>query len=152
MTKIIEISLGKAGSIKVDVEKLEKSEAVIQYIFNYGLKQMLNDVHASEKDAAAKMGLVEKKLNSLYAGQVAQQRVGGGDPVAREMAAMAQADVKAALAKLGKKLKDFDKESLAKAYAAQMAKNEAKYRKAAEAKLAIKADTGEVDDIMALLG
>lgn len=152
MTKInlnseaVTISLGKAGEIQVEVAKLLESEAVVQYIFNYGLKQMLNDVHASEKDPAAKIGLSQKKLDSLYRGEVAQQRVGGGgDPVKREMLAMAKTDVNAKIKALGKKLGDYDKETLNSVYEKQMAANESQYRKAAEAKLAIKPEKAELD-------
>lgn len=154
------INLGEAGSLAVDIAELAKHDAVVQYVFNYGLKQMLNDVHASvtkkvqaddTKRQAAKLALVNKKLASLLAGNVAQERIGGGDPVAREMLAMAKADVKAGIAKLGKKLKDFSDESLAKAYAAQLAKHDATYREKAIAKLAIKPETdNSADDIMAL--
>lgn len=152
MTKTLEVSLGKAGSIVVDVAKLEKSPAVMEYIFNYGLKQMLNDVHASEKDAAAKLGLSQKKLDSLYRGEVAQARVSGGDPVKREMRAMAEEDVKNAARAAGMKLSAIDKKKLAEIIEAQMAKNEAKYRKAAEAKLAIKVEAAPVMDLAELLG
>lgn len=144
--KAFNVSLGKAGEIEVDVEKLVKSEAVVAYIFQYGLKQMLNDVHASEKDPAAKIGLSQKKLDSLYRGEVAQQRVGGGgDPVKREMLAMAKQDVNAKIKALGKKLGDYDKETLNSVYEKQMAANESQYRKAAEAKLAIKPEKAELD-------
>jgi hypothetical protein len=151
MSKMIEISLGKAGSIQVDVEKLEQHPAVVEYIFNYGLKQMLNDVHASEKDLAAKPGLSQKKLDSLYRGEVAQQRVGGGDPVAREMREMALADIKTKLRAAGRKWSDVAKETQAKVLAAQLEKNAEAYRKAAEAKLAIKPKAVDADDIMSLL-
>ena len=80
----VSISLGKGGEIVVDVARLCESPAVVNYVFQYGLKQMLNDVHASEKDAAAKKGLSQKKLDSLYRGEVAQSRASGGDPVLRE--------------------------------------------------------------------
>lgn len=150
MTKV-EISLGKAGSIEVDVAKLRESQAVADYIFMYGLKQMLNDVHASEKDPVAKKGLSQKKLDSLLRGEVAQARVGGGgDPVAKEMRAMAEADVKAKLKALGKKLSDYEADTLKAVYAKQLAANEEAYRKAAEAKLAIKPKGVEADDIMSL--
>lgn len=152
MAKTIEVSLGKAGSIVVDVEKLEASPAVMEYIFNYGLKQMLNDVHASEKDASAKLGLSQKKLDSLYRGEVAQARAAGGDPVKKEMRAMAEADVKNMARGAGIKLANIPKEKLAAAIDAQMEKNETKYRKAAEAKLAIKVEATPVMDLDELLG
>lgn len=147
------ISLGKGGEITVDVAKLAESDAVVNYIFQYGLKQMLNDVHASEKDAAAKKGLSQKKLDSLYRGEVAQSRASSGDPVAREMRAMAEADVKAKLKALGKKVSDYKKDVLASVYEKQLKANEDAYRKAAEAKLAIKPRGVEMaeEDVLALL-
>lgn len=138
MAKEITISLGKGGSIVVDVERLEAHPAVVEYVFNYGLKQMLNDVHAGEKEASAKLGLSQKKLDSLYAGNVAQSREAGGDPVAREMKAMAESDLKAKIKALGKKVGDIDKKVMAELIGKQVAANEEAYRKAAEAKLAIK--------------
>ena len=146
------ISLGKGGEITVDVAKLAESAAVVNYVFNYGLKQMLNDVHASEKDPEAKLGLSQKKLDSLYRGEVAQARVSSGDPVKREMRAMAEADVKAAMRVAGVKPSELPKGKLAEIIDAQMAKNEAKYRKAAEAKLAIKVEKVDAVDVMSLLG
>lgn len=146
------ISLGKGGEIKVDVAKLAESAAVVNYVFNYGLKQMLNDVHASEKDPAAKLGLSQKKLDSLYRGEVAQARAAGGDPVKREMRAMAEADVKNVARGAGIKLANIPKEKLAAAIDAQMEKNETKYRKAAEAKLAIKVEATPIVDLDELLG
>lgn len=151
MTKEITISLGKGGEIKVDLDRLQ-GEMVKDYIFLYGLKQMLNDVHAGEKEAEKKIGLSQKKLDSLYRGEIAQARVGGGDPVAREMREMAMADLTAKVKSAGKKLKDFSKEAVQKALAGLMEKNGEAYRKAAEAKLAIKPKAVDTDDIMDLLG
>ena len=50
---------------------------------------------------------------------------------------MAEADVKAKLKALGKKIGDYKKDVLASVFEKQLAANEAAYRKAAEAKLAI---------------
>lgn len=156
----ISVKIGEAGVIDVDVEALKANAAVSAYIFTYGLKQMLNDVHAGETakktpvDAtrkANKRALVEKKLASLMAGEVAQERVGTtGSPVEREMFRMAEADLKTKLPAIGKKVGDFAKDVWAAVVAKQMAKGEAAYRAAAEAKLAIKADAGDFD-IMSLL-
>lgn len=151
-TEVQVISLGKGGEIEVDVAKLAASAAVVNYVFNYGLKQMLNDVHASEKDAAAKLGLSQKKLDSLYRGEVAQARISSGDPVKREMRNLAEEDVKDAMRKAGIKPSALAKGKLAEIIEAQMAKNEAKYRKTAEAKLAIKVESVDTVDVMALLG
>ena len=149
MTKEITISLGKGGEIKVDLDKLQ-SEAVKDYIFLYGLKQMLNDVHAGEKEASAKAGLSQKKLDSLYRGEVAQARVGGGDPVAKIMRELALADITKQVKAAGKKMKDLDKEKLQAAIAMMMKKHEAAYRKTAEERLAVNAPSVKADDIMDL--
>lgn len=159
MTKVnittadLSISLGKGGEITVDVAKLCESEAVVNYVFQYGLKQMLNDVHASEKNAAAKKGLSQKKLDSLYRGEVAQSRASGGDAVGKEMRAMAERAVKDKIKALGRKVGDFSKEALAGAIDKQLAANADNYRKAAEAKLAIKPEGAEMgtEDVLALL-
>lgn len=154
----INIGLGEAGEITVDSSKF--TETVQSYIFNYGLKQMLNDVHASmtakveadaDKRKANKLALVEKKLASLYAGEVAQARVNSGDAVMREMRAMAETDLKAKLKIVGKKVSDYDKAVWQTVIGKQVAANEAAYRKAAEAKLAIKPEAAADDDILAML-
>lgn len=170
MTKInlndasVTIASGEAGEIVVDVAKLLESEAVANYVFQYGLRQIIGDVHAGETKAktpddatrkANKRALIEKKLASLYAGEVAQARVGfGGDPVKREGLAMAEKDLKAKLPAIGKKVGDFSKEVWRQLVEKQFAKGEAEYRKAAEAKLAIKAkpvESVDADDILAML-
>jgi len=160
MAKFV-IALGEAGSI--EVEDATFTQAVKDYVYHYGLKQMLNDVHASVtkkvesddvKRAEAKRAMVEKKLASLMAGEVAQARVGGGDPVAKEMRKMAEADLKAKLVKLGKKVSDFNKDVWAEVVGKQVTAGEANYRKAAEAKLAIKAepvkDSVDLSDLLGL--
>lgn len=157
MTQVI--GIGSAGEITVDEGKF--SETVWAYVFNYGLKQMLNDVHASvtakveadeTKRNSQKMALVQKKLDSLYAGEVAQARVGStGNPVEREMRAMAEADLKAKLRSIGKKVGDYDKTVWAEIVGKQVAKNEDAYRVAATAKLAIKPEAEADDDILGLL-
>lgn len=151
-TNKVMIGLGKAGEIEVDVAKLAASEAVVNYVFNYGLKQMLNDVHASEKDLDAKVGLSQKKLDSLYRGEVAQARIGGGgDPVAKEMRRMVEQEIKDTIKRAGKKLSDFSKEALQTAMAKLLEKNKDEYRKLAEEKLAIQPKkTLSSDDIMGL--
>lgn len=158
MTQVI--GIGSAGEVTVDEAKF--TPEVNAYIFNYGLKQMLNDVHASitakveadeTKRNGQKMALVEKKLASLYAGEVAQARVGStGNAVEREMRAMAEAELKGKLKAINKKVGDFDKKVWADIVSKQVVKAEAVYRVAAEAKLAIKPETVETaDDIMAML-
>jgi hypothetical protein len=141
-------------AIVVDFDKLAKFPEVLGYIMRHGVKQMLGDAYSTHKgDHKEKMAKALKKLDSLYEGKAALER-GGADAVGREMREMAEADVKTTVKAAGKKWADIAKETKAKVIAAQLAKNEAAYRKAAEAKLAIKpkVETSEDDDIMALLG
>ena len=67
------------------------------------------------------------------------------------MRAMAEVDVKAAMRVAGVKPSELPKGKLAEIIDAQMTKNEANYRKAAEAKLAIKVEKVDAVDVMALL-
>jgi hypothetical protein len=156
-----EFSGGEAGLIQVDLAQL--NEAVSAYVFQYGLKQMLNDVHAGETAKktpdeatrkANKAALVAKKLASLYAGEVAQARVGqSGDPVMRKMRELAEVDLKAKLKAIGKKVADYDKSVWAKVLDKQVAAKEQAYRKAAEKILSVKVEKAEDDfDIMSVLG
>lgn len=141
------------NEIKIELEKLASHKAVCEYIFRHGIKQMLGDAFSTHKGSdAEKLAKALKKLDSLYEGKAVQERVGGGDPVAREMRSMAEADVVKAIKAAGKKVKDFSKEALAKAIAAKLEKNADAYRKAAEKILAIKpVGVAEDDDILAML-
>lgn len=156
----ITVALGEAGSIVVDSDKF--NEAVNAYIFGYGLKQMLNDVHAGETAKktpddetrkANKLALVEKKLASLYAGEVAQARGSNGDPVARQMRELAENELKVKMRALGRKVSDLAKGVWASVIDKHVAANEARFRAAAEAILAVKVDTVEteidLDDLFA---
>ena len=155
-----QVNIAGIRDVEVDVSRF--TDEVKSYVFNYGLKQMLNDVHASitakvepndAKRNEQKIAAAEKKLESLYAGNVAQPRGANGDAVGREMRAMAEADLKGKIRAIGKKVGDFDKKVWAEVVAKQVASNEESYRMAAEAKLAIKPAAVETtDDVMALLG
>lgn len=130
------IGLGKGGEIVVDVAKLAASDAVVNYIFNYGLKQMLNDVHASEKDAKAKLGLSQKKLDSLYRGEVAQARAtSSGDKLAREMRLVATEIVKDKLRAIGKPWGKLSKNVQKSVVDKYLATYDADVRKAAQARI-----------------
>lgn len=159
------VTSGEAGDISVDVAKLLDHEAVVNYVFQYGLRQIIGDCHAGltkkvesddQKRIDGKRALIEKKLASLYAGETAQARVGqSGDPVKREALAMAEAALKQAVRAIGKKPSDFTKEVWKALIEKQFAKGESEYMEAAAKKLAIKAKPIEAvdsDDILAALG
>lgn len=147
----ITVNLGEAGSIVVDESKFVAT--VHDYIFNYGLKQMLNDVHAGEtakKTAdddtrkANKLALVEKKLASLYAGEVAQARE-GGDPLQRTMRELAEKEIKAKIKAAGKKVTDFTPEAFKAVVKKHVEAHKARFETAAKAILAVKVEEAEID-------
>jgi hypothetical protein len=88
------VGLGKAGNITVGLNRL--TDEVVEHIFAYGLKQLLNDCHASEKEPANKLALVQKKLENLYDGKITRASGGGrtSDPVAQEAKRLAKAKIK----------------------------------------------------------
>lgn len=147
MTKIAVNVVGT--ELNVDTDKL--TDAVRAYIMEYGLKQMLNDSHASvtattnpdeDERKEAKLAMAEKKLASLMAGNVAQARFGGGDPIRTEMRKLADAELTAALKAAGKKLADAKKAKDAEGNLVWtatvnklMEKHEARYKKEAQARL-----------------
>jgi hypothetical protein len=109
---LVTCAIGKEQTIEVDTTKF--SASVNAYIWNYGLKQMLADANSAEKEAEAKLAKSQKKLDSLYAGEVAQARQSGGS-VEREVRAIAMAYVKPKLKAAGKvwsKMEDADKEKV----------------------------------------
>jgi hypothetical protein len=151
------VDISKGITLDVDFEKIMAYPAVVEAAVRFAVKQALTNTHASikvgEEDAVAKsQALAEKRLEAMYAGSWGQTERGPrGDAVAREMAAMAEAAIKAKLPK-GQKWKDYSTETRNKVIAMQIAANEAAYRAAAEAKLAIKPEGEEsADDIMAML-
>lgn len=147
------IGLGKGGEIVVDVAKLATSDAVVNYIFNYGLKQMLNDVHASEKDANAKLGLSQKKLDSLYRGEVAQAwATSSGDKLAREMRLVATEIVKDKLRAIGKSWGKLSKDVQKAVVDKYLATYDADVRKAAQARIDATKGNASVELDLAELG
>lgn len=147
------VYLGKGGEITVDVSRLAEHDAVINYIFNYGLKQMLNDVHASEKDAKAKLGLSQKKLDSLYRGEVAQARAtSSGDKLQREMRLVATEIVKDKLRTIGKPWGKLSKDVQKSVVDKYLATYDADVRKAAQARIDATKGNASVELDLAELG
>lgn len=112
------VKIGNAGSIEVDIAKF--NDEVNAHIFNYGLKQILNDTRSAEKDADKAMALVEKKLAALYDGKVRAAGERETDPVKAEAKKIATGQVMAALKKKGLK-----KEQLAEGKFAELVKAQA---------------------------
>lgn len=69
----INVTIRKCGkSIEADFAAFP--ERVRQFVISFGLRQLLNDCHSSEKDPDLAFSLVEKKLEALRTGTVKQGR------------------------------------------------------------------------------
>lgn len=156
---MVAVNVSKGIVLDVDFEALAKHPAVVDAALKFAVKQALTNTHAGIKkaddpDGSKSKALAEKRLEAMMAGTWAQvERASRVDAVTREMRLMAEADVKAKLPKIGKKVSDFKPELWKEIVSKQVASNEANYRAAAEAKLAIQPESGDesADDIMAML-
>lgn len=161
MTKI---DISKGIVLEVDFSRIMAHEELVARAVRFAVKQALTNTHAgiskkkfpdlSEAEIVAQSRAVaEKRLEAMYGGDWAQAERGPrGDAVEKEMRAMAEAAILAKLPQIGKKRKDFSTEVWNGVIAKQLAANEAAYRKAAEAKLAIKPEVEEdEDDLLAML-
>lgn len=161
MTKI---DISKGITLEVDFSRIMAHEELVARAVRFAVKQALTNTHASISkkkfpdlsDAeilAQSRAVAEKRLEAMYGGDWAQAERGPrGDAVEKEMRAMAENALLAKLPQIGKKRKNFSTEAWNGAIAKQMAANETAYRKAAEAKLAIKPETeNDDDDLLALL-
>lgn len=149
------VGLGEFGDLAIDLDKIAEHENVMGYIFMYGLKQMLNDCHASVtakvepdpyKRKDAKQGLAFKKLDSLYKGEVAQARAtSAGDKLQREMRLVATEIVKDKLRAIGRAWGKLSKDVQKSVVDKYIATYEADVRKAAQARLdAVKGGESEL--------
>lgn len=78
----------------IDVDLAKFSETVLNHVFDYGLRQILNDAMASGKTDAERRQLAEKRLDTLYSGNLRASGVRVGDPVKRRAIEIATAKVK----------------------------------------------------------
>lgn len=161
MTTILNnVAVGGIDAIaSVDIEKF--SPEVMEYVIRIGLKNILQDAHASvtekveadeAKRKAAKTAASMKKLDALYNGVVRMAVGTRGDEVAREMRSLAEDKVKEAIRANGKKVSDY-KDQFKGLVDKYLAKHEATLRATAEARLAIKPETDASDaDVAEMLG
>lgn len=160
LTILTNVAVGSINPIE-SIDFGSFSPAVQEYVVRIGLKNILQDAHAAvtektnpdEKDRlAVKTAASMKKLDAMVRGEVASIRTNSIDQVSRIMRELAEVDVKAKLPasiKWGKLDRKIQQQVIDK----QVAANEASYRKAAEARLAIVPESAETpEDIMALLG
>lgn len=77
----IVVGLGKsAHSYDIDTERF--TPEVLDYVFAYGLKQVINDAAASGKTLDEKVALSSKRLEALYEGKLRAARA-SGNPLER---------------------------------------------------------------------
>lgn len=150
----MQVVINKTQETKT-IDMAAMPEVSKEFIFNYGLRQILNDCHSSvqRKDfktddefIAAVTAAVDKKLAGIMAGELTSRRAGSEpiDPVERETLRLIKDAIKAQITKQGKKAKEFDIPALAQTLL-ESSKAEP-FRKQAKKNLAERAAlSGELD-------
>lgn len=140
-----QVLIAKTHVVDVDTEAL--TPAVREYIFNYGLKQVLNDAGSAGKSPDEKLGMAQKKLDALLRGEVARARE-AVDEIGAEARRIARKRIGDALRAKGQKLKDVEAKAMDDAVAklAQRADIMEAAREAVEARRG--AVVGISDDIL----
>lgn len=106
------VRIAKTHTVEVNDSKF--SSEVKDFIFAYGLKQLLSDAGSSGKDADEKLTMANKKLAALYEGTLRTAREGkpGASQAETLAARFAMSDLKTAIIKSGKKIKQFTEEQI----------------------------------------
>lgn len=91
------VTIAKTHEVLIDAGHF--NDDVLTYIFNYGLKQVLNDAGSAGKNADQKRDMALVKLDALYNGELRKAReAGAGKSAVDKMADKLAADmVKAAV-------------------------------------------------------
>lgn len=103
----MDILIGKTGAT-VALDESRLSDETKAFLFAYGVKQWLNDKHASVqigKEGATGetvMGVVADAIEKLYTGDLRMSAGRTNDPVAREAKAISMNEIKASVSKLSR--------------------------------------------------
>lgn len=152
------INLGSAGELAINVDDLP--EVAREYIFAYGLKQILNDAHASvtkvthpdeAKRNAAKVEAAQARWDRLVSGEIRASRA-SGDPIEREMRNLAERAVKDRIRQAGRKLKEFEAEALEAATTKFLEANDKALREQAREIIEARKNKPDVEVDLAELG
>lgn len=83
-TNVRDVTIAKVHTLAVDPSRFNSD--VLEYIFAYGLKQVLNDAGSAGKDADQKRDMAIVKLAALYNGELRKAREAGepADPIGKE--------------------------------------------------------------------
>lgn len=154
-----QVNIGKDIVLDVDFDAIMAHESVVAAAVRFAVKQALTNTHAGVKsdddpDGSKSRALAEKRLAAMVAGSWGQTERGSRtDAVTKVMRELAEKELKPKLAKIGKKLSDFKPAVWREIVGKHVEANEARFRSAAEAILAITPDEPEDDiDIAGLLG
>jgi hypothetical protein len=144
---MLHVSIARTHTVDVDESRF--TDAVREYIFNYGLKQILNDAGSSGENPDEKLEMANKKLAAMYDGTVRTSGAREGDPVKAEANRLAADMVKAAIRRKGKKLSDYEPKAIRAAADTLLAGDRGDaIRAQAQANVAARAElVGDVADI-----
>jgi hypothetical protein len=78
------VTIARTHEVLVDAGRF--NDEVLTYLFNYGLKQVLNDAGSAGKSADEKRDMALVKLDALYNGELRKAREAGepADPIGKE--------------------------------------------------------------------
>lgn len=151
----MQITINKTGNI---IETGDFPQNSRDFIFNYGIRQILNDCHSSikrvdfntqEEFAEAVNAAVTAKLKALESGDLTIRRASAEpvDPVERVALRMARDAVKSALKAKGLTVKKIGEEKFQELAAAHLDKNGEAIRKLAKAEVKRQSDAAAAVDI-----
>ena len=105
LPKAIDIRVNKANEMFAVVIANLPDES-FNHVFNYGLRQILNDACASSKSESEAREAVASRLERLMSGTLRASSGRTSDPIAREAKSIATAKVDAAIRAKGRKPSD----------------------------------------------
>lgn len=143
----VNINRNTVATITVDLSAMPA--AALAFLFDYGLRQNLNDAKAGESDGGNAEALMRKRLARLMAGEFGQRAGGGGytptDPVDRIAVTLARKPIADLMRNNGikKPAEHPDYDRLVAEYAAMpVIREEAERRAAMDARLALNGPAG----------
>jgi len=153
------ILIKKTGRV-VEIDRAKFNDRVNEYVFTYGLTQILNDCHSSVTKKSEDYSddkvhaLVDKKLAALIAGELRTPRGEGssGDPVADRAWMLAGKDIRKAMTAAGIKRADVTDEQMESAIEAHLEANLDDYMTKAKAALEAEAKAAKSVDLKSLFG
>lgn len=90
----VPVNINRATVATIEIDLTAMPAAARAFLFDYGLRQNLNDAKAGESDPGNAEALMRKRLARLMAGEFGQRSGGGGsasaDPVDRRAIALAR--------------------------------------------------------------